>query len=201
MVPRLGRIADMRHSADRSCDLRLALAAVALANPRLRNAARCLRGGVWVVWATGLGGFPNIKTLADLRDSLELGGKTTPEVILLWVGLWLTEGSVRSLASALGEAIGWSGFLAPRLAARYGFSQAALVTGAICDGAAVLAAAPGRRAAAHARPDSCWLPPAGYLCVSLLSREKARVIARSQRVEPLTEPIFPSDDSNPTVML
>src|SRR6516165_4499921 len=35
-----------------------------------------------VVWATGLGGFPNMKTVADLRDSLGLAGLTTPEVIL-----------------------------------------------------------------------------------------------------------------------
>jgi membrane protease YdiL (CAAX protease family) len=84
-----------------------------------------------VVWTTGLGGFSNTKTVADLRDSLGLAGLTTPEVILLWVALWLTAGSVRSLASALGEGIGWSGFLAPRLAARYGFTKAALITGAI----------------------------------------------------------------------
>jgi len=84
-----------------------------------------------VVWTTGLGGFPNMKTVAALRDSLGLGGLTTPEVILLWVGLSLTARSVRSLASALGEGIGWSGFLAPRLAARYGFTKAALITGAI----------------------------------------------------------------------
>ena len=84
-----------------------------------------------VVWTTGLGGFPNMKTVADLRDSLGLAGLTTAEVILLWVGLWLTAGSVRFVASTLGEGIGWSGFLAPRLAARYGFTKAALITGAI----------------------------------------------------------------------
>jgi hypothetical protein len=84
-----------------------------------------------VVWTTGLGGFPNMKTVADLRASLGLGGLTTPEVILLWVPLWLTGRSVRSVASSLGEAIGWFGFLGPRLAARYGFTKAALLTGAI----------------------------------------------------------------------
>jgi membrane protease YdiL (CAAX protease family) len=83
------------------------------------------------VWTTGLGGFPNMKTVANLRDSLGLSGLTTPEVILLWVGLRLSAGSVRTLASALGEGIGWSGFLAPRLAVRYGFTKAALITGAI----------------------------------------------------------------------
>jgi membrane protease YdiL (CAAX protease family) len=84
-----------------------------------------------VVWTTGLGGVPNMKTVADLRDSLGLGGLTTAEVIVLWVGLWLTAGSVRFLASTLGEGIGWSGFLAPRLAARFGFTKAALIIGAI----------------------------------------------------------------------
>ncbi|HEY6925864.1 MAG TPA: CPBP family intramembrane glutamic endopeptidase [Steroidobacteraceae bacterium] len=84
-----------------------------------------------VVWTTGLGGFPNTKAVADLRDSMGLPGLTTPGVILLWVALCLTGRSVRSLASALGEGIGWSGFLAPRLAKRYGFTKAALIMGAI----------------------------------------------------------------------
>jgi hypothetical protein len=36
-----------------------------------------------------------------------------------------------STASALGEQIGWSGFLSPRLAERYGFTRAAFITGAV----------------------------------------------------------------------
>jgi membrane protease YdiL (CAAX protease family) len=91
----------------------------------------CCAVAYGVVWTTGVGGFPNMKTVADLRDSLGLGDLTTPLVILLSVALWLTGGSVRVLASSLGEGIGWSGFLAPRLAARYGFTKAALITGAI----------------------------------------------------------------------
>jgi len=50
-----------------------------------------------VVWATGLGGFPNTKTVADLQDSMGLAGLTTHEVILLWVALSLTAESARSL--------------------------------------------------------------------------------------------------------
>jgi membrane protease YdiL (CAAX protease family) len=84
-----------------------------------------------IIWITGLGGFPNMKTVADLRESLGLGNLTTSEVILLWTPLWLTARSVRTLASSLGEAIGWSGFLGPRLAERYGFTRAALITGVI----------------------------------------------------------------------
>jgi len=84
-----------------------------------------------IIWTAGLGGFPNMKTVADLRDSLGLGRLTTSEVILLWTPLWLTTKVVRTLASSLGEAIGWSGLLGPCLAARYGFTRAALITGAI----------------------------------------------------------------------
>ena len=83
------------------------------------------------VWTTGLGGFPNMKTVAELRDSLGVGDLDTSEVILLWLALWLTGGSVRILASSLGEAIGWSGFLSPRLATRFGFTKAALILAAI----------------------------------------------------------------------
>jgi membrane protease YdiL (CAAX protease family) len=70
-------------------------------------------------------------TVADLGGSLGLADLTTSEIILLWVALWLTAGSVRILASSLGEAIGWSGFLAPRLATRFGFAKAALILAAI----------------------------------------------------------------------
>ena len=83
-----------------------------------------------VIWTTGLGGFPNMKAVGDLRDALGLGGLATPVVILLWVPLWLV-GSVRVLASSLGEGIGWSGFLAPRLATRFGFTRAALILAVI----------------------------------------------------------------------
>lgn len=83
------------------------------------------------VWTTGLGGFPNPKTVAELRESMGFGGLTTSGAVLLSIVLSLTAGGVRSLAAGLGEEIGWSGFLSPRLAARYGFTWAALITGAI----------------------------------------------------------------------
>jgi membrane protease YdiL (CAAX protease family) len=83
-----------------------------------------------LVWATGLGGFPNLKTVTGLRDALGLGGLATPVVLLAWAPLWLLL-SVRVAASALGEGIGWSGFLAPRLATRFGFTGAALILGVI----------------------------------------------------------------------
>lgn len=90
----------------------------------------CLIGYV-AVWATGLGGFPNGETVASLKAALGIASLSTSEVILLWTFLSLTAGMIRSLAGALGEQIGWSGFLSPRLAERYGFTRAAVITGAI----------------------------------------------------------------------
>jgi membrane protease YdiL (CAAX protease family) len=90
----------------------------------------CLIGYV-AVWAGGLGGFPNGETVDSLKAALGIPSLSTSQVILLWTFLSLTAGTVRSTASALGEQIGWSGFLLPRLAERYGFMPAALITGAV----------------------------------------------------------------------
>ena len=90
----------------------------------------CLIGYV-AVWVAGLGGFPNGETVDSLKAALGIPSLSTSEVILLWTFLTLISGTVRSMASALGEQIGWSGFLLPRLAERYGFTGAALITGAL----------------------------------------------------------------------
>jgi membrane protease YdiL (CAAX protease family) len=90
----------------------------------------CLIGYV-AVWAGGLGGFPNGETVNSLKAALAIPSLSTSQVILLWTFLSLTAGTVRSMAGALGEQIGWSGFLSPRLAERYGFTRAALITGAV----------------------------------------------------------------------
>ncbi|HEX3944214.1 MAG TPA: CPBP family intramembrane glutamic endopeptidase [Rhizomicrobium sp.] len=87
--------------------------------------------GYAAVWAAGLGGFPNGKTVDSLKAALGIPSLSTSQVILLWTFLSLIAGTVRSLAGALGEQIGWSGFLSPRLAERYGFTRAAFLTGAV----------------------------------------------------------------------
>src|SRR5580658_6160345 len=90
----------------------------------------CLIGYI-AVWATGLGGFPNGKTVDSLKAALGIPSLSTSQVVVLWTFLGLIAGTVRSMASALGEEIGWRGFLSPRLAERYGFTRAALITGAV----------------------------------------------------------------------
>jgi membrane protease YdiL (CAAX protease family) len=90
----------------------------------------CLIGYV-AVWLSGLGGFPNGKTVDSLKAVLGIPSLSTSLVILLWTFLSLIGGTARSMASALGEQIGWSGFLSPRLAERYGFTRAAFMTGVV----------------------------------------------------------------------
>ena len=84
-----------------------------------------------LVWITGLGGFPNwemagiiIKNFgwAELPPSLALAGY----VVLMGVF-----GLVKSLGAALGEEIGWRGFLVPELMPSLGFTRTAFVSGAI----------------------------------------------------------------------
>ncbi len=83
-----------------------------------------------VVYAAGLGGFPNAETVAALRKSLHWPNAATWEVVSGWFLLLATTGFVRGVASALGEEIGWRGFLSPALHARFGFTRGALLTGA-----------------------------------------------------------------------
>jgi membrane protease YdiL (CAAX protease family) len=84
-----------------------------------------------IVWLFGYGGFPDPKFLVSTRASL--GWTSAPDWLVL-VGYFLLIGSAGmalSMAFALGEEIGWRGFLAPQLTARFGFKAGALLTGAI----------------------------------------------------------------------
>jgi len=84
-----------------------------------------------IVWLSGYGGFPDAKFVVSTRESL---GWTSASDWMVLGGYFLLIGSVGmalSMAFALGEEIGWRGFLAPRLTARFGFKAGALLTGVI----------------------------------------------------------------------
>lgn len=82
------------------------------------------------VYASGLGGFPNPATVSALRESLRWPEAGTWSVVVGWFLLFASTGFIRGLASALGEEIGWRGFLGPILHERFGFTKGALLTGA-----------------------------------------------------------------------
>ncbi len=84
-----------------------------------------------IVWLTGLGGFYDRKFVAAITARFGLG--PIPE----WLGIALyfvlagTTGVIRGAASALGEEIGWRGFLVPELAKHTSFTGTALISGCI----------------------------------------------------------------------
>lgn len=84
-----------------------------------------------LVYALGLGGFPNPETVASLRKTLSWPNAATPTIVSGWFVLLATTGFVRGVAASLGEEIGWRGFLGPTLHDRFGFTRGAFLTGLI----------------------------------------------------------------------
>src|SRR5262249_23719017 len=83
-----------------------------------------------VVWATGLGGFGNPDFFKTASDTLGLHGSIwiSLPLYILFVSVF---GLIGSLASALGEEIGWRGFLVLELARNFSFTTTALISGVI----------------------------------------------------------------------
>jgi uncharacterized protein len=83
-----------------------------------------------IVWIGGLGGFPNHKFMQTLVD--RMGLRLSPAAsTLVYVLLMGTYGLVGSTARALGEEIGWRGFLVPELSKTMRFTSTALISGII----------------------------------------------------------------------
>jgi membrane protease YdiL (CAAX protease family) len=83
------------------------------------------------VWLTGLGGFPDHKFLDGIATDARWTGLPSGLVLACYVLLQGTVGMVGSTARALGEEIGWRGFLLPQLARVSSFTTTAFVSGII----------------------------------------------------------------------
>ena len=83
-----------------------------------------------IVWVAHLGGFPNHEFMGVLaqRMGLRVSPVTSTAVYVLLAGSF---GLAKGLASALGEEIGWRGFLVPELSKNVSFTGTALISGAI----------------------------------------------------------------------
>lgn len=77
---------------------------------------------------------PNSSAVADFasQSAKSFGMSGSPGAgAFVAIAVFATFGIVRSLASALGEEIGWRGFLLPRLTDRFGFTGGCLISGCI----------------------------------------------------------------------
>jgi CAAX protease family protein len=83
-----------------------------------------------IVWTTGLGGFGNPEFVKRAGDTLGLHAPSWVSVTV-YVILISAFGLVGSLANALGEEIGWRGFLVPELARNFSFTTTAVISGVI----------------------------------------------------------------------
>lgn len=70
-------------------------------------------------------------TAKMLGDAFGFPGSPRVTTFLLALPVIATFGTIRSIASALGEEIGWRGFLLPRLTGRFGWFLGCLISGCI----------------------------------------------------------------------
>ena len=80
------------------------------------------------VWITGFGGFSKEDFTHHIADS---GGLNEPLSFGLSVLIQATLGFLLCVLPAIGEEIGWRGFLTPELTKRIGFTKASLLIGII----------------------------------------------------------------------
>ena len=84
-----------------------------------------------VIWATGFGSFPNPEAIAALAKRLGWGF-TDPVLFVPAYAIFMgVVGMISSTSHALGEEIGWRGFLAPRMTQSLGFTWSAIIVGLI----------------------------------------------------------------------
>ncbi|MGH9742073.1 MAG: CPBP family intramembrane glutamic endopeptidase [Candidatus Acidiferrum sp.] len=83
-----------------------------------------------IVWIFHFGAFGNPEFYDSLVKSMHLGG---PHWISIVLGIFLigTYGLVRSVSSALGEEIGWRGFLVPELSKTTSFTMTSVISGIV----------------------------------------------------------------------
>jgi len=85
----------------------------------------------WLVWATGVGGFPNAQTVVKIRSLLHMASEPTVVALITFYLFRSVLSVLRGCVKAAGEEIGWRGFLVPELMKVTSFTRTALISGLI----------------------------------------------------------------------
>ena len=83
-----------------------------------------------IVWVFHLGAFGNPEYYDSLTKTMHLGGSPWISIVM-GTALTGTYGMIRSVSSALGEEIGWRGFLVPELSKTTSFTATSLISGIV----------------------------------------------------------------------
>lgn len=84
-----------------------------------------------IIWGGGFGGLLNAKFTQEVSYFLGLDGWSETSTIAFGVLMFGTVGMIWHMATALGEEIGWRGYLTPALLRRFSFPIASLIVGLI----------------------------------------------------------------------
>jgi membrane protease YdiL (CAAX protease family) len=87
-----------------------------------------------VVWASGLAPLSDARIFEKLGQQLEnagIRGLGHFTVLAIYLAIMLTVGTVLNCAAAMGEEIGWRGFLVPQLAKVRSYTQTSLISGLV----------------------------------------------------------------------
>ena len=82
-----------------------------------------------VVWALSLVTFPDPDGLAAAAKLTAMSRTPATPMLLWYVALVAIAGMIRLAGPALGEELGWRGFLAPEATRRFGFGTGSILTG------------------------------------------------------------------------
>ena len=83
-----------------------------------------------IVWIFHFGAFGNPEYYDSLTKTMHLGGSPWISIVM-GIALTGTYGMIRSVSSALGEEIGWRGFLVPELRKTTSFAATSLISGIV----------------------------------------------------------------------
>jgi membrane protease YdiL (CAAX protease family) len=84
-----------------------------------------------LIWVCGFGFFPDSAAVAAIAQKLGWTISSPITVVPLYFLLIATTQMITSVAHALGEEIGWRGFLTPLMVQRFGFTAGTLMIGVI----------------------------------------------------------------------